>query len=151
MSTNKFIGVAYWTVSTTLSDWATKAAKILQPLHQDGLASINLDQLPAGSQITVRFGEEKHQMIINDGKGRGTVRSCVSAGQFVVCLVALRMQLGDITLVTDSQDPVPTLLRESYPLYAESWQRVHPVAQSLGLTTSEGFKVRNASIFNQVF
>ena len=58
MSTNKFIGVAYWTVSTTLSDWVTKAAKILQPLHQDGLATINLDQLPAGSQISVQFGEE---------------------------------------------------------------------------------------------
>ena len=151
MSTNKFIGVAYWTVSTTLSDWATKAAKILQPLHQDGLASINLDQLPAGSQITVQFGEEKHQMIINDGKGRGTVRSCVSAGQFVVCLVALRKQLGDITLVTDSQDPVPTLLRESYPLYAESWQRVLPVAQELGLATGAAFTARHTVVMNNMF
>jgi len=79
------------------------------------------------------------------------VRESESASRFVVCLIAVRKALGDISVVTDSQENVPTLPRQSYPLYAEDWQRVLPIAQELGLATGEAFVARHSAVFNHLF
>ena len=151
MSSNRFVGIAYWSVTTSVSDWLARALDLLMPLERAGIAVIGFDCLPVGNQLSVQFGEERHQMLIADGKGRGTVRVSESAPLFVVCLVALRKVLGDISVVTESQETVPTLPRQAYPLYADSWLRVLPVAQELGLVKSGAFAARHAGIFNNLF
>jgi hypothetical protein len=151
MSRNKFVGIAYWTVATSVALWLAKAAEALAPLEKAGLAVLSYDCLPGGDQLTVQFGDERHQMLVADGKGRGVVRASESAAMFVVCLVALRKVLGDITVVTDSQETVPTLPRQNYPVYTDSWLRVLPVAQELGLATGAAFTARHTSLLNNMF
>ncbi len=151
MSTNKFVGVAYWSVSTQLESWAAKAAAVLAPLQQDGLAVIGYNEWAGGDQLSVAFGPEQHLMPISAGKGRGTVRVSESAPEFVVCLVALRKALGDITVVTDSKENVPTVPRQTHPLYCAQWNRVLLVAQALGLATSDSFTRRHSDVLKNVF
>lgn len=151
MSTNKFVGVAYWSVTTSVADWLASAVNVLMPVERAGLAVIGYECLPSGNQLSVRFGEERHQMLIAEGKGRGVVRATESAALFVVCLVALRKALGDMSVVTESQETVPTLPRQSYPLFADTWQRVLPVAQELGLATDAAFAARHTAVLNNVF
>ena len=151
MSTNKFVGIAYWSVTTSVADWLARALDLLMPLERAGIAVLSFDCLPVGNQLSVQFGEERHQMLIADGKGRGVVRASESAPQFVVCLVALRKVLGDISVVTESQETVPTLPRQAYPLYADSWLRVLPVAQELGLATGAAFTARHTAVLNNMF
>ena len=150
-ATNRFVGIAYWSVTTNVPDWLARALDVLMPLEKAGLAVLGYDCLPAGNQLSIRFGDELHQMLVNGGQGRGPVRASESASVLVVCLVALRKQLGDISVVAESQETVPTLPRQSYPLYADCWQRVLPVAQALGLLSDEQFKARHAAAFNRVF
>lgn len=151
MSTNKFVGVAYWSVTTSVADWLARALDVLKPVERAGLAVLGYDCLPGGDQLSVQFGEERHQMLVADGKGRGVVRSTESAAMFVVCLVALRKALGDISVVTESQETVPTLPRQAYPLYAGTWLRVLPVAQELGLATGADFTVRHNAVLSNMF
>ena len=151
MSKNKFVGVAYWNVATQVKLWLGKAQEVLMPLEQNGLAVVAYDCLPGGDQLSVTFGEERHQMLITDGKGRGVVRTSESAPLFVVCLVALRKAVGDITVVTDSQETVPTLPRQNYPLFGQCWHRVQPVAETLGLATGTAFMQRHSSVLKNMF
>ncbi|WP_126448177.1 hypothetical protein [Sulfuricystis multivorans] len=151
MSNNKFVGIAYWSVATQATDWLARAADVLRPLEKAGIAVLEYDCFPAGNQLTVTFGDERHHMLVTNGKGRGVVRASEAAAEFVVCLVALRKALGDISVVTDSQETVPTLPRQNYPLYADSWQRVLPVAQELGLATGAAFTARHNAVLNNVF
>ena len=151
MSTNKFVGVAYWSVTTSIENWLALAADVLMPVEKAGIAVVEYDCWPYGNQLSVQFGEERHQMLIADGKGRGVVRASESAPLFVVCLVALRKVLGDISVVTESQETVPTLPRQVYPLYADSWLRVLPVAQELGLATGAAFTARHTAVLNNMF
>ena len=151
MSNNKFVGVAYWSVTTLVGDWLAKAVDVLMPVERAGLAVLTYDCLPGGNQLSIMFGDERHQMLVNEGKGRGVVRASASATMFVVCLLALRKALGDISVVTDSQETVPTLPRQNYPLYAESWLRVLPVAQELGLATGAAFTATHKAVLNNVF
>lgn len=151
MSKNKFVGIAYWSVATSVALWLAKAQDVLMPLEQNGLAVIGYDCLPGGDQLSVTFGDERHQMLVADGKGRGVVRVSESAPLFVVCLVALRKALGDIDVVTDSQETVPTLPRQNYPMFGECWNRVQPVAETLGLATGAAFMQRHSTVFNHMF
>lgn len=151
MSNNKFVGVAYWSVTTQVADWLAKALDVLMPLERAGLAVLTYACLPGGNQLSIMFGDERHQMLVNEGKGRGVVRASASATMFVVCLLALRKAMGDISVVTDSQETVTTLPRQNYPLYAESWLRVLPVAQELGLATGAAFTATHKAVLNNVF
>ena len=151
MSNNKFVGVAYWSVTTQVADWLAKAIDVLMPVEKAGLAVLAYDCLPGGNQLSIQFGDERHQMLVNDGKGRGVVRASASATMFVVCLLALRKALGDISVVTESQETVPTLPRQNYPLYAASWQRVLPIAQELGLATGATFVANHKTVLNNMF
>jgi hypothetical protein len=151
MSNNKFVGVAYWSVTTQVADWLAKALDVLMPVEKAGLAVLSYDCLPGGNQLSIQFGDERYQMLVNEGKGRGTVRPAASATMFVVCLLALRKALGDISVVTDSQETIPTLPRQSYPLYADTWQRVLPVAQELGLATGAAFTATHKAVLNNMF
>lgn len=38
MSTNKFVGIAYWSVTTGVADWLAKALDVLMPVEKAGLA-----------------------------------------------------------------------------------------------------------------
>ena len=151
MSKNKFVGVAYWSVTTQVADWLAKAIDVLMPVEKAGLAVLTYDCLPGGNQLSITFGDERHQMLVNDGKGRGVVRASASATMFVVCLLALRKALGDISVVTDSQETIPTLPRQNFPLYADNWQRVLPVAQELGLATGAAFTTTHITVLDNVF
>ena len=151
MSNNKFVGVAYWSVTTQVADWLAKAIDVLMPVEKAGLAVLTYDCLPGGNQLSITFGDERHQMLVNDGKGRGVVRASASATMFVVCLLALRKALGDISVVTDSQETIPTLPRQNFPLYADNWQRVLPVAQELGLATGAAFTTTHKTVLDNVF
>ena len=151
MSKNKFVGVAYWSVTTQVADWLAKAIDVLMPVEKAGLAVLTYDCLPGGNQLSITFGDERHQMLVNDGKGRGVVRASASATMFVVCLLALRKALGDISVVTDSQETIPTLPRQNFPLYTDNWQRVLPVAQELGLATGAAFTTTHKTVLDNVF
>ena len=151
MSTNKFVGIAYWTVTTSVANWLALAVDVLMPVEKAGIAEIGYDCLPAGDQLSVKFGDERHQMLVVGGKGRGVVRPSEFAPLFVVCLVALRKALGDISVVTESQETIPTLPRQAYPLYADAWLRVLPVAQELGLATGAAFTARHTAVMSNMF
>lgn len=151
MSKNKFVGVAYWTLSTLTKDWLSQALKVLSVLETAGLATMLYDCLPAGDQMTVVIGDDQFLLLVNNGQGRGVVRASPSASCFILCLVALRKALGDITVVTDSQQTVPTLPRQSDPLYSSDWLRIQPVAQQLGLICDDAFITRHTSVFTNVF
>lgn len=151
MSKNKFVGVAYWSVTTSVTNWLAKAIDVLMPVEKAGLAVLEYDCLPGGDQLSIVFGDERHQMLVNGGKGRGVVRTSVSATMFVVCLLALKKALGDISVVTDSQETIPTLPRQNYPLYGDSWLRVLPVAQELGLATGAAFTANHKTVLNNMF
>lgn len=151
MSTNKFVGVVYWTVNTSVPDWLGRAAALLAVLEEKNLAVVTFECLPAGDQMTVSFGKDQCQMLVNNGQGRGVVRESLSSGCFVLCLVALRKVMGDIAVVTDAQVAVTTLPRQSDPLYASDWLRNLVVAQELGLICGEAFIARHASVFANVF
>ncbi len=151
MSNNKFVGVAYWSVDTQITDWLARAVDVLKPVQDAGLAVLSYDCLPACNQLTVAFGDERYQMPVVGGKGRGVVRASETAAVYVVCLVALRKALGDISVVTDAQADVATLPRQSDPLYAGSWQRVLPVAQELGLATGAAFMARHSEVLHNMF
>ncbi|WP_299158486.1 hypothetical protein [Accumulibacter sp.] len=151
MSTNKFVGIAYWSVTTGVADWLAKALDVLMPVEKAGLAVLAFDCLPGGNQLSIQFGDERYVMPVNEGKGRGVVRPSPSATMFVVCLLALRKALGDISVVTDSQETIPTLPRQNYPLYADTWERVLPVAQELGLATGAAFTASHKAVLNNMF
>ena len=146
-----FRGVAYWTVQTSVSNWPALALDVLAPLEKAGLGIIGYDCLPGGDQVSVTLDEDCHQLLIANGQGRGVVRKSASASRFVVCLVALKKALGDMTLVTDSQEAVPAVPRQSYPLYADDWMRVLPLAQELGLVHGEAFAARHATLLKHMF
>jgi len=151
MSKNKFVGVAYWTLSTPREDWLAEALKVLRVLEMAGLATVVYHGLPAGDQMTVVFGDEQFTLLVNNRQGRGVVRASPSAGCFVLCLVALRKALGDISVVTDSQQTVSARPRQSDPLYSSDWLRIAPVAQQLGLICDDAFVARHSSVFTNVF
>ena len=154
MSKSKFVGVAYWTVATSRPDWLGRAAAVLAVLEPSQLATVKFDCLPAGEQMMVTFGDsqaDQYQMLVNNGQGRGVVRASSSAGQFVLCLIALRKALGDMTVVTDAQVSVSTIPRQSDPLFAEDWLRCLPVAQELGLVCGEAFMARHKAVLTNVF
>ena len=151
MSTNKFVGIAYWSVTTGVADWLAKALDVLMPVEKAGLAVLAFDCLPGGNQLSIQFGDERYVMPVNEGKGRGVVRPSPSATKFVVCLLALRQALGDISVVTDSQATIRTLTRQNDPLYADTWERVLPVAQELGLATGEAFTASHKAVLNNMF
>ena len=119
MSRKSFKGIAYWSVSTTDAQWAPKAVKTLLPLESAGLAMIGYDCTAAGDHISVGLADERHELLINGGKGQGVVRLSATAAQFVVCLMVLRRSLGHIELVDDAQQPIPALPRQSYELFGQ--------------------------------
>lgn len=151
MSSNKFVGIAYWSVENADRLWLSRAVETLSPLEAAGLATVLYDCLPAGDQMTVVFGNDNHQMLIAGGKGRGVVRASESATSFLVCLVAIRKALGCISVVTESQETVPTLPRQAHPLFSDNWPCVQLVAQELGLATGAAFMARHANVLNTIF
>lgn len=151
MSQNKFVGIAYWTLASASATWLGRAVEVLQPLEDAGLAVVTYDCDAVGDHLVVTFGDERHQMLANEGKGRGVVRASDTAAMFVVCLVALRRALGDLKVVTDSQEDVPPIPRQTDPLFGAAWQRVLPIAQQLGLAVSGKFVERHKSILQNVF
>ena len=42
MSSNRFVGIAYWSVTTSVSDWLARALDLLMPLERAGIAVIGL-------------------------------------------------------------------------------------------------------------
>lgn len=151
MSQNRFVGVAYWSVKTGLSNWLARAMEILAVLEVAQLAVLTYDCIPAGDVMSIMFGDEQCQFLINNGQGQGVVRASPAAGCFVVCLVALRKALGDVSVVTDGQISVPALPRQADPLFASDWLRVQKIAQELGLIRGENFAARHKSIFTHGF
>ena len=151
MSSNKFVGVAYWTIRTGLSNWLAKAVEVLAVLEAADLAVVKYDCLPAGDLMSVVFGDEEFQLLVNNGQGQGVVRTSPAAGCFVVCLVALRKALGDLSVVTDAQVDVAMLPRQTDALYTSDWLRVQLIAQELGLIRGARFSARHSSILTNVF
>lgn len=131
-----FKGVAYWTVNSSTAQWASKAKDALLPLEGAGLGVIGFDCVPAGDRLMITMGDEKHELLISGGQGRGVVSPSPAAARFVVCLVALRKHLGDIDVVDDDQKLVPTVPRQNYPLFAADWLGVLPVAEALGVVAN---------------
>lgn len=147
-----FQGVAFWTISTQERDWIGRALRVLEPVETAGLGILGYEPLPAGDQLTVAFDDdETHQLLLNGGAGRGLVRQTRTAGAFVVCLLALRKSIGDIDIVDDNQDVVPTLPRQSYPLFKEDWEKVVAIAQVVGLVPSKQFASRHGAVLNRMF
>ena len=148
---SKFTGVAYWSVSSEKTDWLGRAAVFLTVLEGKKLAAIEFDCLPAGDWLTIRFDKDEFNMLVTKGQGRGVVRESPSAGLFVLCLLFLKRAMGDLSVVTDSQELVATRPKPSDPLYASDWLRCLPVAQELGLVTGEAFIARHNAVLSHVF
>ena len=74
-----------------------------------------------------------------------------NAGLFVVCLMALRKAVGDISVVTDSQEEVPTIPRQSFPLFEHDWPRIQEVGGSLSMVASGAFASRYAPVLDRLF
>lgn len=146
-----FRGVAFWTVSTTQANWAEQAYNTLAPLEAHGLGKVSFDVIPAGEQVTVTFEGDGHMLLVNAGSGRGMIRDTESSSRFLVCLVAIRKAIGDLSLVSDSQETVPTLPRPSYPLYGKDWPGVESVAKALGLISNVDLRGRYPSVFRNIF
>lgn len=136
MAKRSFKGVAYWRVSNAPPEWATKAVEVLKPLEQVGDISVSLDVLPAGDEILVAIDDERHQLLINSGEGRGVVRPSPTAAGFTLCLLALRKAPGCIDVIDDAQNPVPSVPRQNYALFAQDWERVRSFAETLGLVAN---------------
>lgn len=151
MSSNKFVGIAYWSVSTSDTDWLVRALNVLEPLENLGIAVLAYDCLPAGNQLTVQFGDEHHKMLISNGQGRGVVRSSKSATKFVVCLLAIKRSIGNMSIVTESQEEVSVRLRSSHLLFMDDWAQILPIAQSLGLVAGESFRTSHVAVLNNIF
>ena len=62
MSSNRFVGIAYWSVTTSVSDWLARALDLLMPLERAGIAVIGFDCLPVGNQLSVRAGVKPVQI-----------------------------------------------------------------------------------------
>lgn len=134
MTKKSFKGVAYWSVDTKTDGWwAARARDVLLPLEVAGLGGIGYDCIPAGDLVSITMGGEKQELLINTGKGRGVVRPSPVAALFVVCLLALRKSLGDIDVVDDAQQVIPTVPRQNYPLFQESWAQVQALAYALSV------------------
>ena len=144
---SKFRGVAYWTVTTQKSDWLNLAMDALKPIeeHQIGLQIAN-------EVITLSFADgESHSIKVTGGAGRGIVRQSPNAGVLILCLTALRKAVGDISVVTDSQEEVPMKPKQSFSLYEHDWLRILPVAQSLSMVANAEFYSRNAAVLDRLF
>ena len=148
---SKFSGIAYWTVSSEKTDWLGRAAAFLTVLEGKKLATIEFDCLPAGDQLTIRFGTDQCQMLVTKGQGHGVVAKSLSAGCFVLCLLFLKKAMGDVSIADDAGELVATRPKPSDPLYASDWLRCLPVAQELGLVTGEVFLARHAAVLSHVF
>lgn len=146
---NKFIGLAYWSVATKNGAWLKLAAEVLRPLDTESMAEVRSDE--NSLQIFIGNPKEVFEMRVFDGKGRGVVRQCSSAATFIVCLVAMRKTLGDISIRTDSTEEVPRRIFQGHPLYADDWPRVKQVAEALGLMADEAFYVRHQAVLGNVF
>lgn len=145
---SKFRGVAYWSVATTKGNWLNLAMEALKPIenHQIGLVLISEEV------INLSFPDgEIHSLKVTGGAGRGTVRQSPNAGVLILCLTALRKAVGDISVVTDSQEEVPMKPKQSFSLYEHDWLRILPVAQSLSMVASQEFYSRNAAVLNRLF
>ena len=148
---SKFLGVAYWTVRSEKTDWLGRAAALLTILEGKKLAAIEFDCLPAGDQLTIRFGTDQFQMLVTKGQGHGVVAKSPSAGCFVLCLLFLKKAIGDLSIADDSSELVATRPKPSDPLYAADWLRCLPVAQELGLVTGKAFLARHNAVLSHVF
>lgn len=149
---SKFQGIAYWSVQTLSPDWVERALHTLEPVSTEGLGVVRQSLGVVGDELSVVFGECQHQIMVGkEGNGRGLVRPAPSAGAFVVCLSALRKAVGDITIVDDAQEAVPTLPRQVCPAYAGDWDLVVSVAQALGLMPNRKFAERHGALLNRMF
>lgn len=141
---NKFVGVAYWGGSLP-EFWEEKVFETLRPV--EGLAL-------SAAKPGIRIGYEGSSITLIDtgaGMTQGVVPDSPVAGVLVVCLVALRRALGGLTVVDDAQADIPTMVRQSYPLYAGDWRRISQVAESLGLVAGGQFMARHAPVLNRLF
>ncbi len=146
-----FRGVAYWTVSTKKADWTTLACNALKPVEQHGM-KVQVVSGPRGDELVLSFPDSSHhKLLITAGNGRGVVRVSENAGLFVVCLMALRKAVGDISVVTDSQEEVPTIPRQSFPLFEHDWPRIQEVGGSLSMVASGAFASRYAPVLDRLF
>ncbi len=149
---SKFQGIAYWSVQTQSQDWMERALLTLEPVSTEGIGVVQHRPGIVGTELAVVFGDCQHQIMVGkEGNGRGLVRPATSAGAFVVCLSALRKTLGDITIVDDAQEAVPTLPRQVCPAYAGDWDLVVSVAQALGLMPNRKFAERHGALLNRMF
>jgi hypothetical protein len=149
---SKFQGIAFWTVATQAPDWMDRAEKTLEPIGTEGIGNVQRRDASHGNELMVVFGGCQHQIMIgSNGNGRGLVRPAPSAGAFVVCLSALSRSVGDISIVDDAQQVVPTLPRQSCPAYAGNWDLVVQAAQALGLMPNRKFMERNRALLNRMF
>ena len=118
---SKFRGVAYWSVATTKGNWLNLAMEALKPIENH--------------QIGLALISEE---VINLSFPDGEIHS-------------LRKAVGDISVVTDSQEEVPMKPKQSFSLYEHDWLRILPVAQSLSMVASQEFYSRNAAVLNRLF
>jgi hypothetical protein len=150
---SKFQGIAFWAVSTQSQDWVERAYQSLMPISTEGIGDVKLRQGVIGSELVITFGGDCQYLVTisKEGNGRGLVRPSQTAGAFVVCLSALRKTVGDITIVDDEGETVPTIPRQSCPAYAGDWSLVETVAQALGILSGPRFLERYGALLNRIF
>jgi hypothetical protein len=132
---SKFSGVAYWTVRAADATWTARAAEVLQPIHEAGLAVVSNDYDGQGDWLRVSFEDSLQILKVKNGEGQGVVRESVSAKRWVVCLMAIRRKLGGLSVVNDGQEVISSF-RQNDPFFGSELVQVLPIAQALGLAAS---------------
>lgn len=145
----KFQGAAFWRLSTSDGPgWLSRAHALVKPLEEAGFVASALQTSPTGGRLDLSFGSECFSLSVVNNRGNGTVRKAVATPRFLLVLVALRTALGDLEVVDDNQETIPTRPRPTYELFKEDWDCVERMASILGLTPDERFRHAHARVLN---
>lgn len=147
---NKFKAVAYYMGDNLIEDWPVRAAECLKRIP-GGIAEYS--SMGAGVMtLEIQFPDGALEIIVASGKMQGSsVKPSPAAGVLVLCLVALRKFLGGIEIVDDSQATVPSLVRQSNPLYGADWARVEALAEALGFLGGKKIFASNPELRARLF
>ncbi|MCC6144420.1 MAG: hypothetical protein IT368_11500 [Candidatus Hydrogenedentes bacterium] len=135
---SKFKGVAYWSGNGLPADWPERAIERLAPARGHGC---EIERETVG--IRLRFGEDGMIVPFMTGQSQGAVPQGKASGALAVCMMGLARNPGGIALADDEGQILPTLIRQSHPLFGADWERVQALAEALGMMPGRDFMLRH--------
>ncbi len=151
----QFSGVAFWKMVNAPSDWIDLATEALQPAVDVGRLVISSTNFSDGSvEFSLRIPEESTAalaMVVRKGNGTGVVRNGQLAVSIVLCLIAVKRKLPNLSLADNDSVVIPTRITQQYPLFGANWAACLDLGSLLGILPSQQFLDSEAGVLQLMF